>query len=169
MGDLYDDQELKRLKNRRKKDEEFRKRMREEIIRVSSGDAQEDIERDKAEHEAKEQQRIEREKSEKRREANPVWLIISGNVLLHDHVRKGYRYMGILAILFFLGIVTMFASLHLDLHYGKLSSQLLILRERSLKMQSERFSKSSHSEISRQLKERNIEIYDPTKPRIIIE
>ncbi|MFR9650163.1 MAG: FtsL-like putative cell division protein [Rikenellaceae bacterium] len=169
MDEQYEEQELERLRAEREKEEEFRRRVREEIRRVSKGDAQEDILQDDIAREEREQRRKSRQERERRRESNPFWMLISGNVLLHDHVRRGYRYLVILALLFFLSIVTMFTSLHLDLRYGKLSSQVLILREKSLNMQSERFFKTSHSEISRQIKERGIKIDDPTKPRIVVE
>ncbi len=167
--EFFDEQQLERLRAEAEADELFRRRVRKEIRRVKGGDAEDDIAQDIAFEEQQQKEREELEAKQQRREKSLFWLLISGNVLLHDYVRRGYRYLIILAVLFFLSIVTMFTSLHLDLRYGNLSVQVIILQERSLRLQSERFSKSSHSEISRQLKARNIDLHDPTKPRINVK
>ncbi len=169
MANQFEDKELKRLQRERAQDEEFRRRVREEIRRVESGEAKEAVEEDIAREEAQREEALKVEQRRKKRESNPFWLLISGNVLLHDSVRRGYRYLFTLALLFFLSIVTMFTSLHLDLRYGKLSEEIYTLREKSLRLQSQCFSKSSHYEISRQLKERGVNISDPTKPRTIVK
>ncbi len=157
-------------------DAEFARRVRREVRRIESGEAEQDIEQDEieeaeqkaAEEQAAEQKAEEEEKRHKRSQ-NIFWLIISGNILLREGVSKYYSQMVVIAVMFFVSIVVMFWSLHLDMRYSQISRNVQLLREKSVRLQEERYQKCSHSAISSELKRRGIELNDPTRPSTVIE
>ena len=69
-------------------DEEFRRRVRREIQRVQSGEAEEDIRRDEEEAEAEREAEREAEERHRRRSSNLFWQIFSGNILLNHSLRS---------------------------------------------------------------------------------
>ena len=71
--------------------------------------------------------------------------------------------------MFFLSIVVMFWSLHLDMRYTRLERDVQKLRERSIRMQEQRYQRTTHSAIVRQLERGGIELYDPLVPGEIID
>ena len=69
-------------------DEEFRRRVRSEVRRIQSGEADEDIERDlEAEAEAEEAERAEQHRERKRR-SRLSWQLISGSILTSQGVKE---------------------------------------------------------------------------------
>ena len=86
-----------------------------------------------------------------------------------EGVSKYYPYMLTIAGMFFLSIVVMFWSLHLDMRYTRLERDVQKLRERSIRMQEQRYQRTTHSAIVRQLEARGIELYDPLVPGEIID
>ena len=65
--------------------------------------------------------------------------------------------------------VVMFWSLHLDMRYTRLSRDVQKLRERSIRLQEQRFQRTTHSAIIEELHARGIDLYDPLAPGEIIE
>ena len=63
----------------------------------------------------------------------------------------------------------MFWSLHLDMRYTRLERDVQKLRERSIRLQEQRYQRTTHSAIVEQLRARGIELYDPQAPGEIIE
>ena len=143
---------------RREQDEEFARRVRREVLRMERGEAEEDIRADE-----------ERERRESRRRAINFWQLFSGSILVREGVSKYYPYMLTIAGMFFLSIVVMFWSLHLDMRYTRLERDVQKLRERSIRMQEQRYQRTTHSAIVRQLEARGIELYDPLVPGEIID
>ena len=74
-----------------------------------------------------------------------------------------------IAGMFFLSIVVMFWSLHLDMRYSRLEREVQILRERSIRLQEQRYRRTTHSTILEELHRRGIDLYDPLAPGEIIE
>ncbi len=122
-----------------------------------------DEEREEAEAEA------EAEAKRKAREANPFWQFISGNWLILQGTTGTYRYLICVAIALFLSVVSIFYSFHLGAKYSSRERSVQLLRERSLEYQRLRFNKTSHSAIVKELKARNIPIYDMQESKTIIE
>ena len=146
---------------RREQDEEFARRVRREVLRMERGEAEEDIRADE-EREAEERAEAEeRERRESRRRASTFWQLFSGSILVREGVSKYYPYM--------LTIAGMFWSLHLDMRYTRLERDVQKLRERSIRMQEQRYQRTTHSAIVRQLEARGIELYDPLVPGEIID
>lgn len=95
--------------------------------------------------------------------------LMLGTILNNDVVRENYRYAIIFAAMLFLSIVMLFTSLGSYLKYIKLEDEVLLLRERAIRMSEERYEKSSHSAIVRQLNERGIKLADPQEPYEVLE
>ena len=88
---------------------------------------------------------------------------------MREGVSKYYPYMLTIAGMFFLSIMVMFWSLHLDMRYTRLEGEVQKLRERSIRLQEQRFQRTTHSAVVEQLRARGIELYDPQAPGEIIE
>ncbi len=155
---------------------ELARKIRREVMRVQSGEADEEIERE-AEEEA-ERQRVDQEAKDaaelearirRRKQASAFWQLVTGNILVNKGVARYYPHMIGLAVMFFLSIVVMFYSLHLDMRYTHLNREVQLLRERSLRMQSDRYQRSSHSSIIRELQRRGIELQEASNPSTKIE
>lgn len=160
-------------------DAEFARRVRREVKRIESGDADDDLAQDEVEdsqeREAKqeaEQERVAAEEAERKREERKqhsiFWQLISGSILLRQGVSKYYTQMMLVAVMFFVSIFVMFWSLHLDMRYSDLSRQNQLMREKSIRLQEMRHSKCSHSAISAELKRREIDLGDATRPATVI-
>ena len=141
----------------RAQEAEFARRVRREVLRIERGEAEEEI---RAE---------ERERRERRRRASTFWQLFSGTILVREGVSKYYPYMLSIAGMFFLSIAVMFTALHLDMKYTRLEREVQILRERSIRLQEQRYSRTTHSAIVERLRERGIDLSDPSAPGEIIE
>ena len=148
---------------RRRQEEEFARRVRREVLRIERGEADEDIRADM------EREEEERQRRERRRKASTFWQLFSGTILVHEGVSKYYPYMLSIAGMFFLSIAVMFTTLHLDMKYSRLEREVQILRERSIRLQEQRYRRTTHSAIVERLRERGIELIDPPAPGEIIE
>ena len=148
---------------RRAEEEEFARRVRREVRRMERGEADEERE---AEERAEEEERARRER---RLRSSTFWQLFSGTILLREGISKYYPYMLTIAGMFFLSIVVMFWSLHLDMRYSRLEREVQILRERSIRLQEQRYRRTTHSAILEELHRRGIDLYDPLAPGEIIE
>ena len=88
---------------------------------------------------------------------------------MREGVSRYYPYMLCVAGMFFLSIAVMFTALHLDMKYSRLSREVQMLRERSIRLEEQRFSRTTHSAVSARLRERGIPLYDPPAPGERIE
>ncbi len=153
---------------RRQEEEALARRVRREVLRVQSGEADADIEADRqAEAEAEAREAEERMRKERRRN-NPIYRLVSGTILVGEHASRSYPYLVTIAVMFFLNIVVLFWSLHLDLRYSRLEREVQKLRERSIRYEEQRYRMSTHSAVSRELELRGIHLQDPRTPGQII-
>ena len=134
-----------------------------------AGEADEDIRADMEREEEEKAEEEERQRRERRRKASTFWQLFSGTILVHEGVSKYYPYMLSIAGMFFLSIAVMFTTLHLDMKYSRLEREVQILRERSIRLQEQRYRRTTHSAIVERLRERGIELTDPPAPGEIIE
>ena len=74
-----------------------------------------------------------------------------------------------IAAMFFISIFVMFTALHLDMKHSRLYREVQMLRERSTRLQEQRFRRTTHSAIVEELKRRGIDLQDPTTPAEPIE
>lgn len=154
---------------RQEQDAEFARRVRREVRRMARGEADEEL-RDDAEREASERaERMLHGRRERRRRASTLWQLFSGTILVREGVSKYYPYMLSIAGMFFLSIVVMFMALHLDMKYTRLEREVQVLRERSIRLQEQRYRRTTHSAVVEELRRRGIELYDPPAPGEVIE
>ena len=147
----------------REEAEEFRRRVRREILRVQSGEADEDIARDR------EQEAEEAEQRTARKRSRLFWQIFSGNILVNRSVAENYRYFAAIAVMCFVSIVVMFTSLAADMKYSRMEREVQLLRERSIRLQEQLYQRTTHAAISAELERRGIDLQDPRRPKAVVE
>ena len=138
----------------RAQEAEFARRVRREVLRIERGEAEEEIRADLEREAAEKAEAEERERRERRRRASTFWQLFSGTILVREGVSKYYPYMLSIAGMFFLSIAVMFTALHLDMKYTRLEREVQILRERSIRLQEQRYSRTTHSAKSSKTKRR---------------
>lgn len=153
----------------REEAEEFRRRVRREILRVQSGEADEEIARDREEEEARQREEQEREQRAARKRSRLFWQIFSGNILVNRSVAENYRYFVAIAGMCFVSIVVMFASLAADMKYSRMEREVQLLRERSIRLQEQLYRRTTHAAISEELQRRGISLQDPRRPKAVVE
>ena len=157
--------EIRRLQE----DEEFRRRVRREVLRMQSGEADTDIERDREEQKA-EQDEKQREQAKKRlRRSRLFWQLFSGNILLNRNVKEHYGYLLAIAIMCGVSIFVMFSSLYADLRHSQVERELQLVRERSIRLQEQLHRRTTHQAIREELARRGINLQDPQKPKEVVE
>ena len=144
----------------REEAEEFRRRVRREILRVQSGEADEDIARDREQ---------EAEQRTARKRSRLFWQIFSGNILVNRSVAENYRYFAAIAVMCFVSIVVMFTSLAADMKYSRMEREVQLLRERSIRLQEQLYQRTTHAAISAELERRGIDLQDPRRPKAVVE
>lgn len=153
----------------RRQEEELRRKIRREVLRVQRGEAerelQDDLQAEEAEHEQQERER----RMERRRQSSILWLLLSGNILIREGVSRYYRHLAAIAVMFFLSIFVIFSALRLDLKYSRLEREVQLLRERSIRLQEQRYRLTSHSSIVERLRERGIPLQDARTAVEILE
>ena len=77
----------------REREEELARRIRREVLRVQSGEADEEIRADREREQAEEEARQEEQRKEERRRSNIFWLLFSGNILVRKGASEYYLYM----------------------------------------------------------------------------
>lgn len=153
---------------RRQEEEAWARRVRREVLRVQSGEAADDLEADRRHDEEQEAARREAEERQERRRRNPLYRLVSGTILVGEHATRSYPYLMTIAAMFFLNIVVLFWSLHLDLRYSRLEREVQKLREKSIRYEEQRYRQSTHSAVSRELELRGMPLRDPVSPGQII-
>ena len=154
---------------RREREEEELRRIRREVLRINSGEADEDIARD-LELERAEQQEKQREEARKRlKRSRLVWQLFSGNILVSGSVAGNYRYFIAIAVMCFVSIAVMFAVLYADMRYSRVERELQLVRERSIRLQEQLYSRTTHDSLVLELKRRGIELQDPRRTRAVLE
>ena len=146
------------------RDAEFDRRVRREVLRIQRGEADDDIRADEEREAAERAAGEERARRERRRRSSTFWQLFSGTILLREGVSKYYPYMLSVAGMFFLSIVVMFWSLHLDLKYSRLEREVQVLRERPIRLEEQRYRRTTHSAVAARLRERGIDLQDPRTP-----
>lgn len=163
--DPLTEEELRQIEE----DEEFRRRVRREIRRIQSGDADEDIERDIEEEEEQRREQEEQEERKKKKRSRLFWQLFSGNILINKSVADNYRYFAAIAVMCFISIAVMFMSLYADLRYSRLEREVQLVRERSIRLQEQLYNSTTHAAIKAELQQRGIPLQDPRKATEVVE
>lgn len=150
-------------------EEALDRRIRRMVVRVQSGEEDEQIERDRAEEEA-ERAEAEAEKSrERKRRSRLGWQIFSGSILTSRGVADNYRYFAIIAVMCLISIAVMFASLYADLRYSQMERDVQLLRERSIRLQEQLHQQTTHQAVREELARRGIDLQDPHQTKEILD
>ena len=152
-----------------RREEELDRRIRRMVVRVQSGEADEEIERDRAEEEQQKAEEQEKERRERKRRSGLSWQIFSGTILTSRGFASVYRYFVAIAVMCFVSIVVMFAVLYADLEYSRMENDVQLLRERSIRLQEQLHRRTTHQAISDSLAARGIPLQDPRKTKAVVE
>lgn len=148
----------------REQEKELARRIRREVRRMERGEADEEIQSDQEQEATEKAEREEAQHKETKRKASLIFQFFSGTILVRKGVSQYYPYMLCIAGMFFLSIAVMFWSLHLDMKYSRLEREVQMLRERSIRLQEQRYGRTTHSAITLELQKRGIELSDPAAP-----
>lgn len=151
------------------RDEELARRIRREVRRVQSGEADAEMEADREREEEEAAEREEKEERRRRRAASPLRGLVTGNVLRQEWLTGNYRYPLLIAGVFLLSIFVMFWALRLDMNYTRTEREVQLLREKAIRLREQRGRLTTHSAIVERLRERNIPLRDPLSPHEKIE
>ena len=169
---IFDPETIER-ERRAAEEEQMRRRIRREIIRVNQGEHDDEIAEERERMAEEERERQEREAREKERERKQQRSIVrnlaTGNFLTSDGAQQYYRYMIAIAAMCFFSIFLTFMSLNADRECRILEERASVLRERSVLIEEQRYGISSKHEVKRMLRERNMELIDLRNNSRLIE
>lgn len=148
---------------------ELSRRIRREVRRINSGEADDDIRADE-EQEAEEQRaHDEALRHQERRQRSLLWMLASGTIMLRSGVQQNYRYALMIASMFLISIVAIFNALRIDMKYTRTEHETQLLREKSIRLQERRYQCTTYSAVVDSLRKRGIPLYDASSPTEIIE
>ncbi len=98
-----------------------------------------------------------------------LMLMLTGNILTRREVSKYYSHMIAIATLFFISIMVLFGSLHLDVRHNQLAEEVQMLRERSVRLKEVRSERTSQPAVLMELHSRGIKMDESKIPAIVIE
>ena len=90
-----------------------------------------------------------------------VLSFFTGDILTTSKMQKLYKYMWIVAGIYFASILAILVSLQLDINCATLQREVVLLEERAIRTSEECSDHASHSAILRKVKERGLNLYDP--------
>lgn len=154
---------------KQEQDKEFRRRVRDEVRRVQSGEAQEDIERDIEEEQAIEAEQQRQEARKRLKRSNLFYQLFSGSILQSSIVTRHYGHLIAIAVASLLSIMIMFATLYADIKYSRLEREVQLLRERSIRLREQLYQHTTHAAVVEELQKRGIKLQEPRKRRGIVE
>lgn len=146
--------------------------IRTQVVRVMTGQADEDLaedERLRAEQEAAEQEAREAEERRKNSPLNKfIGMVFTGEILVNQEVSRYYPYLLSLAAMFLVSIIIMFSALSLDIKRTRLENELKVLQEQSIRQSEQLYKATSRSAIIEQSKARGLNLEElPTQTYII--
>ncbi len=154
---------------REEQERELARRIRREVRRINSGEADEDISSDERLEQQEREQQEQQARRQARRQRNLLWQLASGTIVLRSGVQQNYRYALTIAAMLLISIVAIFNALRVDMKYTRLERETQLLRERSIRLQERRYQCTTYSAIVDSLRSRGIPLYDATSPTEIIE
>ena len=149
--------------------EELDRRIRRMVVRVQSGEADEEIAEDRRLEEEERAQAEEEERKERKRRSGWRWQIFSGTILTSRGMADNYRYFAAIAVMCFISIVVMFAALYADLRYSRAEQDVQLLRERAIRLQEQLHRRTTHQAIRDSLVARGIDLRDPRQKTSVLE
>ena len=146
--------------------EALRQTMRTEIRRIHTGEANK-------EEDATQNGSAEATDKEAPKRKKGLWskieVFLTGDILLAEEANRFYNLLALLCVIFLASIFLMFGSFQRDLHCSKLRTEVDLLKEKAIRTSEECTNNSSHSAILNKLKERGIDLGDPTTTPIVLK
>ncbi len=146
--------------------------IRTQVVRVMTGQADEDLaedERLRAEQEAAEEEAREAEERRKNSPLNKlIGLLFTGDILVNKEISRYYPYLICFALMLLLSIIIMFSALSLGIKRSRLENELKVLQEQSIRQSEQLYKATSRSAIIEQSKARGLDLEElPTQTYII--
>ena len=94
---------------RRQEEAELARRVRREVLRVQSGEAEEDLAADREAEEAQREAEAEAAARRERRQRNPFYRLVSGTILVGERATRSYPYLLTIAAMFLIPCGTIYA------------------------------------------------------------
>ena len=135
-------------RRRQDREEELNRRIRREIIKVSSGQNEEEAER------------IAEQARKQRRNGSIIVNIFTGGFLSSDSAGIYYRMLIAIAVMCFLCIFLTFMSLNAEREYNQMEKRVSVLRERAIVFEEQRYDISSRQQVDKLLERHNIRLKD---------
>ena len=146
---------------RQQEDEEFRRRVRDEVRRVQSGEAQDDIDRDIEQEQAAEAEQTRAEAKKRLKRSRLFYQLFSGSILRSRSVKDHYSYLIAIAIASLISIMVMFTS--------RMEREVQLLRERSIRLREQLYKFTSHQAVVEELQRRGIPLQEPRRTKEVVE
>jgi hypothetical protein len=150
------------IAERRRQDEEERlnRRIRREIIKVSSGQNEEEMEQERQRMAEEEAERQAQEAQKQRRNNSIIINIFTGGFLSSDSAGIYYRMLIATAVMCFICIFLTFMSLNAEREYNQMEKRVSVLRERAIVFEEQRYDISSRQQVDKLLERHNIRLKD---------
>lgn len=148
------------------------RRIRQEVVRVLSGAAEQDLAEDERLRLEQEAAEAEEREAEERRQ-NSWWnttfkALFTGEILTKEKIKHIYPYLMFVAGMFFLSIFILFTALRLDIKRSRLQDELRVLQEQAVRQSEQLYKATSRSAIIEQSKARGLNLEElPTQTCII--
>jgi len=143
---------------RQEEEERLNRRIRREIIKIESGESDEEIDNERRQMEEEREAAEAAERRRERRNRSILINIFTGGFLSRDGAVVYYRMLIAIAIMCFICIFLTFLSLNADREYRRLEKRALDLRELAIIYEDRRYSISTLEEVNRLLERHNIEL-----------
>lgn len=151
----FDPQGIAELR-RRDEEERLNRRIRREIIRIETGESNDEMEQERQRMQEEEEERKVEEARQERRKGSIILNLFTGEFLSSSGATAYYRMLIPIAIMCFVCIFLTFLSLNADRELYQLEKQAEILRDRAIIIEDRRFSISTRKEIDKLLDSYNI-------------
>lgn len=161
MEDTYFDSPTPEEQEEERRQKELARQIRDEVRRIETGEADEDIADDQRQRDAEEEARLEHEERIRKRKESWLWQLATGDVLVRNGAARYYRFLGLVAVAFFASIIILFSTLHMEKRCTELEQEVELLHERSIRLEQQRYRRCSHEAIMQALQQRGINLYDP--------
>ena len=153
----------------RQADEKLERLIRSQIRRVQSGEADEQMRQEAEEEREREQEQMREEARKRLKRSRLFWQLFSGNILVNRNVAENYRYFIAIAITSFVSIAVLFMALYAEDRFSKVEREVQLLRERSIRLQEQLFSRTTHAAIAKEVEERGLGLQEPRKSREVVD
>ena len=147
-------------RRRQDKEEELNRRIRREIIKISTGQNSEEIEQERQRMAEEEAERMAEQARKQRRNGSIIVNIFTGGFLSSDSAGIYYRMLIAIAVMCFLCIFLTFMSLNAEREYNQMEKRVSVLRERAIVFEEQRYDISSRQQVDKLLERHNIRLKD---------